>query len=174
MAGKETIYRRPNDHSDEVRSLLTIMQHREVVGERMIRLGEELIRRGRVHDRSKLRADEFGGYVRINAAGSEHDYGSEGLNRVMREESGVIELHKSRNSHHPEHHHDGVHSMGLLDLIEMVADWFGAVEIYGGDIDESYIVMLKRFKFSDGQRWVIDRMIEIWKDDSKGDHSEEE
>ena len=62
------IYRRPDDHSDEVQALLTIMQHREVVGERMIRLGEELIRRGRVHDRSKLRADEFGGYVRINAA----------------------------------------------------------------------------------------------------------
>lgn len=102
----------------------------------LLAVQQELERRGIVHDASKMLDDEFAGFSRINAAARIHspEY-AEGMKR----ERGTIDLHFSRNSHHPEYHHDdgaefmGTHlapNMGFLDVIEMVCDWWGARQGY--------------------------------------------
>jgi hypothetical protein len=111
-----------------------------------VRLGlahvaQALERRGLEHDTSKMLDDEFAGFARINAAARINKFGSPEYSESMARERAVIDLHFSRNTHHPERptllHRDepddaryaaGMYedAMTFLDVIEMVCDWWGA------------------------------------------------
>lgn len=95
-----------------------------------VRLGLSLVsqaleRRGLAHDLSKMSDEEFAGFCRINAAARIHKFGSPEYADGMRRERAVIDLHFSRNSHHPENQ-----PQSFLDIIEMVCDWWGARKGY--------------------------------------------
>ena len=51
---------------DKMNALLTILRHREELQDGLHNLSDELKRRARAHDRSKLQLDEFTGFSRIN------------------------------------------------------------------------------------------------------------
>jgi hypothetical protein len=77
----------------------------------------------------------------------EHKYGSPeyqaSLNAV---EPNPIKLHYSRNSHHPEHHANGIKDMELPDIIEMVCDWWAASKTYGQtSFSDSVEISIARF-----------------------------
>jgi hypothetical protein len=84
-----------------------------------------LERRAEVHDLSKMRDDEFAGFSRINAAARVNKFGSPEYAEGMRRERATIDLHFSRNTHHPENQ-----PQNFLDIIEMVCDWWGARKGY--------------------------------------------
>ena len=100
----------------------------------------ELERRALVHDLSKMLDDEFAGFARINAAARVNKFGSPEYTEGMKREKGTIDLHFSRNSHHPEHHYQS-----FLDVIEMVCDWWGAGKGYDSKLswEESVELNLK-------------------------------
>ena len=130
----------------------------------------ELQNRAIVHDQSKFKEDELEGYARYRA-----DF-PEGLRvwhlkniKLLKSRLNVgvgsnngFGLHSSRNDHHPEFH-ENAHSgttldvMGLFPIIEMVCDWAGAHTAYGNESDwfESVDYNVKRYNFSDMQKWVI-------------------
>ncbi len=143
----------------EMESLLTIMRHRETVADGLERLAEELRRRARVHDRSKLLPDEFSGFVLIGAASQVAAYGTDEYRNSMRaaqEKTDCVRLHYQRNSHHPEFHFDE-RRMPWLDVIEMVIDWDAAARTYGqGTVKDSLSIQRRRFQFSDSQWWLIE------------------
>ena len=94
-------------------------------------IAHELERRGMAHDLSKMLDDEFAGFSRINAAARINKFGSPEYSEAMKRESGTIDLHFSRNSHHAEY--AAVHGgpeLTFLDIIEMVCDWRGAQQGY--------------------------------------------
>lgn len=150
--------------TDEMKALLTTMQHREAVADLLHNLADYFRARAREHDRSKLSLDEFGGFVRINHAARDNDYGSEEYMEALASEKGpegCITLHYSRNPHHPEYH-VSPSDMGLLDLIEMVIDWKGASIVYGrATMREGLKVHRERFAFADWQWQVIEEMVSI-------------
>lgn len=126
---------------DKVQVLNTMVHHRIEVQAALLVLIQALERRSLVHDVSKFGADEFEGFARINRVAREHPYGSDEYRAALKAEKPTIALHYSRNSHHPEnwdgvitHERDGVGRslMGLLDLIEMVCDWYAAWRVYEG------------------------------------------
>ena len=146
---------------DAIRTLLTVMRHREEVADHLHKLADHFRARAREHDRSKLRLDEFDGFTRINKTAREHPYGSKEYKDSMASEKGpdgCITLHFSRNAHHPEfHERDGY--MGLLDLMEMVIDWKAAADTYGNNtLWESLKIHRSRFDFDDWQWGVIEQM----------------
>lgn len=149
---------------DAIQTLRTIAAHRDYVRLGLLDIRQELERRALAHDLSKLSGDEFDGFTRINRAAREHPYGSEEYRAGLRQEKPTIDLHYSRNSHHPEHHklphRECVQeSMDFLDLIEMVCDWYAAFQTYGsqGTWEENMEKQRGRFgeTFSDGQWWLI-------------------
>jgi hypothetical protein len=94
---------------------------------------------------------EFAGFARINAIARVHKFGSEEYKASMQQEKATINLHFSRNSHHPERPkligeaaestrgladdatYWSAHTearMTFLDVIEMVCDWWGARKGY--------------------------------------------
>ncbi len=164
--------------TDAIATLRTITAHITHVRAGLERMGEEVRRRALLHDLSKLSGDEFDGFTRINRAARENPYGSEEYRAGLRQEKPTIDLHYSRNSHHPEFHKTpGLDAtdprvniggervaagMGFLDIIEMVCDWRGAYLGYGsqGTWADNMRRQHERYDgwFTEGQWWLIDQV----------------
>ena len=148
--------------TDEMKALLTIIRHREIVADFLHNFADYFRARAREHDQSKLMPGEFDGFVRINQTAREHPYGSDEYKESLASEKGpegCITLHNLRNPHHPEHHRSPK-DMGLLDLIEMVIDWRAASLTYGQtSFREGLEIQRERFDFDDWQWKVIEQMV---------------
>jgi len=127
--------------------LRSYSRHRDYVRLALLTVIQALERRSLEHDASKMLDDEFSGFARINAIARVHKFGSPEYAASMKQERATIDLHFSRNSHHPERPsllgdlaetarglpddytyweaRDGAR-MTFLDVIEMVCDWWGA------------------------------------------------
>lgn len=132
--------------------LRSYIRHRDYVRLALLHVTQGLERRAVEHDASKMLDDEFSGFARINAIARVHKFGSPEYAELMRQERATIDLHFTRNSHHPERPrllgeaaetqrglpddstywaaHAGA-AMTFLDVIEMVCDWWGARKGYG-------------------------------------------
>lgn len=136
---------------DAIRLLRSYIAHRAYLAEGIGLVGAALTRRATIHDLSKLQDDEFAGFSRINAAARIHKFGSPEYAEGMQRERGVIDLHFTRNRHHPERPklkgeqaeterglpddatYWAAHTaaqMTFLDVIEMVCDWWAARKGY--------------------------------------------
>lgn len=125
----------------------------ELMGKKLIRNGEEefglkLISLGFIHDNSKFSGDEWSCLCRHKS----HD---------SNELTQAIELHRSKNAHHPEFYQD-IRQMPREHLWEMVADiWSRSVEL-GGDVrDYLFTVLPERFGFADQ---AVEENRRIWKE----------
>lgn len=131
--------------------LRSYSRHRDYVRLAITLVAQALERRAIEHDASKMLDDEFAGFARINAAARINKFGSPEYAENMQRERGTIDLHFSRNSHHPERpgligesaeterglpddftywNARGSAAMSFLDIIEMVCDWWGARKGY--------------------------------------------
>jgi|GEM_PF-3278569 len=164
------------DPVDGVQLLRSYLLHCRYVQRGINRVANALHERADCHDDSKLLSDEFAGFSRINKAAREHPYGSPEYRAGLKQEKPTINLHYSRNSHHPEFHGTEIEgrvclgvevvaqSMTWLDLIEMVCDWRGAYLAYGsqGTWDENMQRQKERYRveqwFTREQWWLIDEV----------------
>ena len=147
------------DLNEETKTLLTILRHQTLVRRYLLELAHRLEQRALIHDLSKLQLDEFTGFVEIQRVAREHRLDSPEYKASI--QSDVVNLHLSRNSHHPEFHHGGIKDMPLLDLIEMVIDWRAASETYGRTtMAESLPMQKERFKMTDEQYRLIQLITE--------------
>jgi hypothetical protein len=108
-----------------------------------------LATRGANHDSSKLKEPEYSGWLAMDKE-PRYPYGSRKYYDKMFRYKEVLEHHYSINSHHPEHFEDPSNQMDLIDLIEMLCDWFS----YSNDISwlEGYNTInsqCARFKLND-------------------------
>jgi hypothetical protein len=112
------------------------------------RLWLDLAQRAVVHDLSKYSPDEAAAFAATSHRLRETEYGSAEYRGLLRVIKPAIERHYSRNSHHPEHHRNGIKGMSTADLIEMVADWGAAVRRHAdGDLDRSIVQNADRFDY---------------------------
>lgn len=84
---------------------------------------EELDRRARVHDLSKLESPEKEIFGEYTPELEKCEYMSEDYGKMMEKIRPAIDHHYAKNSHHPEHFVSGINDMNLLDLLEMLCDW---------------------------------------------------
>lgn len=161
--------------------LRSYLRHRAFVTEGLTLVSGALERRALVHDLSKMLDDEFAGFTRINAAARVQKFGSPEYRAGMDRERGTIDLHFSRNRHHPERPkllgdaaerdrglpddytywtaHDAA-KMTFLDVIEMVCDWWGARKGYDDPRSWTETVALnleqKSKHLSSEQCWLVE------------------
>jgi hypothetical protein len=161
--------------------LRSYSRHRDYVRLALAFVTQALERRALEHDASKMLDDEFAGFARINAVARTSKFGTPEYNASMQQERSTIDLHFSRNSHHPERPkllgeaaetarglpddctywqaRDGA-AMTFLDVIEMVCDWWGARKGYDDSRmtwPESVEMNLKSKTpyLSDQQQWLV-------------------
>lgn len=173
---------RPIDPVDGVQLLRSYLLHCRYVQRGINHVARALNERADRHDDSKLLADEFSGFSRINKAAREHPYGSSEYRAGLKQEKPTIDLHYSRNSHHPEFYGTDAKPeppesetrvtigtgrfladrMTWLDLIEMVCDWRGAYLAYGsqGTWAENMQRQRDRYNgwFTAEQWWLIEQL----------------
>jgi len=130
--------------SQGAKTIAVMMRHTRLVASFLRRLAHALEDRAGIHDLSKFTDDEFAGFVEINRIAREQVYFSPEYQASIKNQT--VNLHYSRNSHHPEHHANGIDGMSLGDFIEMVADWKAASITYGKtSFEDSLKVQIERF-----------------------------
>ena len=142
-----------SDLSPEVDTFLTLWRHRTAIDDKLQSLADEIRRRARLHDRTKLERSLFAGFV--------------GVNSGVRDDTteSAVRQHITTELHHPDAHLHP-HLMTFIDIIEMVCDWYAAAYAYQHN-ENSYSFMegvqreLESRDFSKEQKWLI-RQVADW------------
>jgi hypothetical protein len=87
---------------------------------------ENLLARMVEHDKSKLLDPEVKTFDKYTPMLKDLVYGSDEYKACLKAMAPALEHHYAENPHHPEHFEDGIRGMSLLDLIEMLVDWYAA------------------------------------------------
>ena len=110
----------------------------------------ELLKRGELHDKSKLESPEVELFTEFTPKLASSTYGSEEYNTFLVEMDTALQHHYANNRHHPNHFKNGVDDMNLIDILEMICDWKAASERHNdGNIRKSIEVNAKRFGLSE-------------------------
>lgn len=124
-------------------------KHKLQVMRFMLRVCWRLIKRAWVHDFSKYSKEEAPYFA---AAGDTKNlvYDSPEYKESLKRLEQALTHHYKHNSHHPQHHKDGIKDMHPLDIIEMLCDWKASTLRYkGGDIKQSVKLNRERFGYSE-------------------------
>jgi hypothetical protein len=121
-----------------------IGQVRALIG----RIADELLRRSRVHDKTKLEEPELSGWNANVWKLDTLDYGTEEYRAALRDIYPTIQHHYEHNDHHPEFHENGIEDMDLVQLTEMICDWKAAtLRMKNPDIHGSIDKNAERFGY---------------------------
>lgn len=105
-----------------------------------------LLERGIYHDQSKLVSPEVEVFDEYSGKLRDLTYGSDEYKASLKAMKPALDHHYANNSHHPEHHADGIQGMSLIDLVEMLADWKAATLRHkDGDLHASILSNADRF-----------------------------
>lgn len=138
--GQEMKYNSENDtwaHINRVRELINGLR--------------EIFRvRGMTHDASKLDTPEKEIFDEMTPKLKASTYGSEEYKTMLAGMKPALDHHYAANLHHPEHYPNGINSMSLMDILEMLCDWKAAGERHAnGSIENSLKVNRARFGIDD-------------------------
>lgn len=103
-------------------------EHIRRVGELLCDCASELTHRAVQHDSSKWSDKEWPLFADSTPKLAALTYGSDEYKAALESIKPALKHHYAKNSHHPEHHANGVDDMTLLDLLEMLCDWKAATE----------------------------------------------
>lgn len=87
------------------------------------KFADVLKQKGETHDQSKLEEPEVYGWAAMDLE-PRYEYGSYEYYDKLRRFSEVFNHHYKVNSHHPEHFVNPEYEMTLIDMVEMLCDWF--------------------------------------------------
>lgn len=133
-------------HDSKADTLLHIKRVSELLNNAAI----EFVKRGNVHDNSKLEEPEKAEFDRLTPLLKTLTYGSDEYKASLVELQGALKHHYANNSHHPEHYENGVNGFDLFDLMEMFFDWKAATErTKDGNIYKSIEHNKSRFNLSE-------------------------
>lgn len=126
------------------------------VGDLMVDMLQEGMRRAVRHDLSKTQPPEVDLFDRMTPRLATMTYGSPEYMASLAELKPALDHHYAVNAHHPEHRPNGVNGMTLVDLLEMIADWKAATERMGGTGDLRKSVAFNKDRFG-----ITDQLAEI-------------
>jgi hypothetical protein len=122
----------------------------------------ELLQRGIVHDQSKLESPELEIFAEYTPKLKNSTYGSEEYKGFLKEMKVALDHHYAVSRHHPEHYTEGIRSMSLIDLLEMICDWKAATLRHNdGNIQRSITINKERFKYGDELEAILRNTAEL-------------
>lgn len=109
----------------------------------------DLLERQELHDQTKLQEPEVTIFDEFTAKLRTCEYGSEEYASYLKDMKPALDHHYAKNRHHPEHF-NSISEMNLIDLVEMLSDWYAASLRHNtGNIRKSIELNKKRFNMSD-------------------------
>ena len=126
------------------------LKHIHMVRKFIFRIIWQLVKRALFHDLSKLGKYEKDGFDIYTPKLKGLTYGSPAYKQCLQELGVYLKHHYDNNSHHPEHYVIGINGMCLVDIVEMLCDWYAATKRHNdGDIHKSIKLNKNRFNYSD-------------------------
>lgn len=156
------------------RAELNTLSHMLDVSNNIGRVISELTLRQELHDESKLTYDEMNSLTVLERfkvmSGDYAPLGSEAYKRRMKVLAPMLKHHYANNSHHPEHHTDGIDGMDLIDMIEMFCDWVAAAKARDSRTP-NFDVLQEKYDLSDQLCNIFENSLFLFQDetDEKGD-----
>lgn len=150
---------------------LETRKHQQKVQELLLQIIRELAMRAQNHDKSKLEDPEKSIFEIYTPKLKGTTYGSPEYNEYLKEMKPALDHHYANNSHHPEYYENGVNDMTLMDLLEMVADWYAAGKRHAdGSIKRTIEINSKRFLLSNQLISILTNTLESM-EDLDGEHT---
>lgn len=136
-------------HIERVRNLLNLMV-------------ADLLRRGELHDQSKLERPEVEAFTRLTPILAKLTFGTPEYAASKKELGTALDHHYAKNRHHPQHFKNGIRDMNLLDLVEMFCDWKAASERHNdGNLRKSIIHNGNEFRFPPELIEIFENTVEL-------------
>lgn len=150
-------------------------KHQQQVTKIMLSFVQKLMDRAISHDNSKFESPEREVFVEHTPALNKVTYGSEEYKKHTSQMKEAIQVHYSRNKHHPQFNdingysyqclNDSIRAMNMLDIIEMLCDWLAASKRHAdGDISKSLEINEKRFHINEQLTAVFRNTIALMED----------
>jgi len=109
-----------------------------------------LLKRAFVHDLSKYSKYEEPYFRKYVSRLKNCKYGTGQYQSLLSAIKPALDHHYSKNSHHPEHHKNGIDDMSYFDILEMLVDWQAAGKRHkGGNLKKSIELNSKRFGYNE-------------------------
>jgi hypothetical protein len=122
----------------------------------------DLIKRGELHDQTKLVSPEVEAFTEYTSKLATCTYGSDEYKGYLAAIKPALDHHYAHNRHHPEHHKNGVNDMNLLDIVEMLCDWKAASERHNdGNIRKSIEINANRFGLSPQMVTILENTADV-------------
>ncbi len=150
----------------ELRGNAATLEHISKVRGLLQRAAVELLKRGELHDGSKLEPPEREVFAEYSPRLSEVTFGSPQYFDYLHEMKSAIDHHYSSNRHHPQHFENGVEGMNLIDVLEMLLDWWASTKRHNdGDIVNSITVNSERFGISPQLAQILRNTVQDFSDE---------
>lgn len=126
-------------------------QHIALVRSLLEKVIDDLVRRQREHDQSKLVSPEVEVFDEMTPKLAACTYGSDEYKGFLAAMKPALDHHYAANpGHHPEGNPEGIKGMSLVDILEMLIDWKAATTRHNdGCIRLSIEINQKRFGYGD-------------------------
>lgn len=149
----------------EYDSTAETLKHIKKVNNYLIDASTEILKRAKVHDNSKLEDPEKMTFDEMTPLLASLKFGSPEYTESTKAMKPALDHHYKVNSHHPQHHEDGINGMNLFDLVEMFFDWKAAGErTKDGDIHKSIEINAGRFGLSKQLKSIFENTANyLWK-----------
>lgn len=135
---------------EQVDSRRETMKHIQKVMFALTDIVMALLNRANRHDQSKLEDPEVEVFDEFTPKLAGSTYGSTEYAALLKGMKPALDHHYAINRHHPEYHDGVIANMTLVDVVEMLCDWYAATKRHDdGDILKSIDINQKRFGFSD-------------------------
>ena len=146
-----------NTEELKTKCLAETLKHIKRVNYFLTLCGAEIVKRGLIHDDSKLEEPELTGFAVNTDKLSKVEYGSKEYRQMLEDLKPTIQHHYANNRHHTEHWPNGINDMNLIDVLEMLCDWRAAGERNkNGNIKKSIEVNAEKYNISPQLRKILE------------------
>ena len=116
-----------------------LSNHKKIVEDKILHLADILKDRGLHHDDDKFTGELYSTYAEAYPLLKNHKYGTPEQQKAYDELLGdVKKIHSSHNPHHPGYYENGVNGMTLIDVMEMLCDWYSASQVNGNGFEDAF------------------------------------
>lgn len=144
-------------------SKLDTNKHRFFVRMLMYEIAKDIMERADHHDDSKLLPPEKELFDEYTPKLKGCTYGSPEYNEFLKGLKQALDHHYATNRHHPEHFPEGMNGMNLVDMVELICDWFAATMRHDdGDINKSLQINKKRFNMDEQTVTVLKNTVDTY------------
>jgi hypothetical protein len=154
------------DNDATIVGKLETVKHIHEVRKLLFTMIEELDKRARLHDLSKLESPEAEIFGEFTPELAKTEYMSPEYKVLLEKVKPAIEHHYANNRHHPENHPNGINDMNLIDIVEMLVDWKAATKRNkNGNIKTSIEKNMARYGMSEQLAQIMQNTVkEIFRD----------